>query len=76
MASWWRIYFDIVEDTADVRHPASRAGVLYSVVINGRITELIDIPTILTKAGVVHLSGSTATSTRTIPQNDPVESRR
>jgi len=38
---------DIVEDTADVQYPATRAGVRYSAVINGRVTELIDIPAIL-----------------------------
>jgi two-component system, chemotaxis family, sensor kinase CheA len=38
---------DIVEDRADVRSPASRAAVLYSVVIGGRVTELLDIPAIL-----------------------------
>jgi len=43
---------DIVEGAADVRHPASRAGVLYSVVIDGRVTELIDIPAVLRKSGV------------------------
>jgi len=37
---------DIVEDRADVQSPASRAGVLYSVVINERVTELLDIPAI------------------------------
>ena len=43
---------DIVEDTAEVRHPASRAGVLYSAVIQGQVTELIDIPAILQAGGV------------------------
>ena len=43
---------DIVEDSAAVRHPASRPGVLYSVVIGGRVTELIDIPAILRAADV------------------------
>ena len=37
---------DIVEDRADVQSPATRAGVLYSVVINERVTELLDIPAI------------------------------
>ncbi len=37
---------DIVEDRADVKSPATRAGVLYSVVINERVTELLDIPAI------------------------------
>lgn len=43
---------DIVEDAAEVRYPASRAGVLYSVVIGGRVTELMDIPAILETAGI------------------------
>jgi two-component system chemotaxis sensor kinase CheA len=38
---------DIVEDPADVRSPATRAAVLYSVVIANRVTELLDIPAIL-----------------------------
>jgi two-component system chemotaxis sensor kinase CheA len=38
---------DIVEDRADVRSAATRAAVLYSVVIEERVTELLDIPAIL-----------------------------
>jgi two-component system chemotaxis sensor kinase CheA len=38
---------DIVEDKADVKTAATRASVLYSVVIGDRVTELIDIPAIL-----------------------------
>jgi len=38
---------DIVEDRADVRTAATRAAVLYSVVIGDRVTELLDIPAIL-----------------------------
>jgi two-component system chemotaxis sensor kinase CheA len=38
---------DIVEDRADVRSAATRAAVLYSVVIGDRVTELLDIPAIL-----------------------------
>ncbi len=41
---------DIVEDPADVRSPATRASVLYSVVIGNRVTELLDIPAILRSA--------------------------
>ena len=55
---------DIVEDSAEVRYPASRPGVLYSAVINGRVTELIDIPAILELAGVAqvrHLDHAEAT---------------
>lgn len=43
---------DIVEDAAEMRYPASRAGVLYSAVINGRVTELLDIPGLLRAGGV------------------------
>ncbi len=43
---------DIVEDRADVRSPATRAAVLYSVVIGDRVTELLDIPAILRSADV------------------------
>jgi two-component system, chemotaxis family, sensor kinase CheA len=41
---------DIIEDRADVRSPATRAMVLYSVVIGERVTELLDIPAILRTA--------------------------
>ncbi len=43
---------DIVEDRADVRSAATRASVLYSVVIGDRVTELLDIPAILRSAGI------------------------
>jgi two-component system chemotaxis sensor kinase CheA len=43
---------DIVEDTAEVKYPASRPGVLYSTVIQEKVTELIDIPAILSSAGL------------------------
>jgi two-component system chemotaxis sensor kinase CheA len=38
---------DIVEDSAQVKSAATRAGVLHSVVIGKRVTELLDIPAIL-----------------------------
>jgi len=41
---------DIVEDRADVRSRATRAAVLYTVVIGDRVTELLDIPAILRRA--------------------------
>ncbi len=41
---------DIVEDRADVKSAATRASVLYSVVIGDRVTELLDIPAILRSA--------------------------
>jgi two-component system, chemotaxis family, sensor kinase CheA len=37
---------DIVEDRANVKSPAVREGVLYAVVIDDRVTELLDIPAI------------------------------
>ena len=43
---------DIVEDRADVRSAATRAAVLYSVVIGDRVTEMLDIPAILRGADV------------------------
>ena len=43
---------DIVEARADVRSPATRSAVLYSVVIGGRVTEMLDIPAILRSADV------------------------
>ena len=35
---------DIIEDRAEVKAPATREGILHAVVINERVTELIDIP--------------------------------
>ena len=35
---------DIVEDRAEIRTPAVREGIQYALVINDRVTELIDIP--------------------------------
>jgi len=43
---------DIVEDRADIRSAATRAAVLYSVVIGDRVTEMLDIPAILRSADV------------------------
>ena len=43
---------DIVEDQADVRSASTRAVVLYSVLIGGRVTELLDVPAILRGADV------------------------
>ena len=45
---------DIVEDRADVRSPATRSAVLYSVVIGDRVTEMLDIPGILRSADASH----------------------
>jgi two-component system chemotaxis sensor kinase CheA len=44
---------DIVEDRADVRSAATRASVLYSVVIDDRVTELLDVPAILRGADAI-----------------------
>jgi len=43
---------DIVEDWAEVKAPATRAAVLYSVVLGDRVTELLDIPAILRSAAL------------------------
>jgi two-component system chemotaxis sensor kinase CheA len=43
---------DIVEDAAEMKYPASRPGVLYSTVIDERVTELIDVPAVLSAAGL------------------------
>jgi two-component system, chemotaxis family, sensor kinase CheA len=43
---------DIVEDSAEVRYPPNRKGILCSAVINERVTELIDVPAILKTANV------------------------
>ncbi len=49
---------DIIEDTAQMQSKASRPLVLYSVVIENRVTELLDIPAILhsVEAGAAQLS--------------------
>jgi two-component system chemotaxis sensor kinase CheA len=44
---------DIVEDRADLKSPATRPCVLYSVVIGERVTELLDIPAILRAAAAL-----------------------
>ena len=44
---------DIVEDRADVRSPATRAGVLYAAVIENRVTEMLDLNFILRSATCV-----------------------
>ena len=44
---------DIVEDKADVKSAATRDSVLYSVLIGDRVTELLDIPTILKTAAAI-----------------------
>ena len=41
---------DIVEDRAEVKSPATRAGVLYAAVIENRVTELLDLPAIVRAA--------------------------
>jgi two-component system chemotaxis sensor kinase CheA len=41
---------DIVDDRAQVKSAATRESVLYSVVIGDRVTELLDIPSILRRA--------------------------
>ncbi len=38
---------DIVDETIQVKAPPSRFGVLYTTVIDGRVTELLDMPTLL-----------------------------
>jgi two-component system chemotaxis sensor kinase CheA len=43
---------DIAEDSAQLKYPATQRGVLQSAVIQGKVTELIDIPAVLLAAGV------------------------
>jgi hypothetical protein len=38
---------DIVESTLEPKSPPTRAGVLHSCVISERVTELLDVPTLL-----------------------------
>jgi two-component system, chemotaxis family, sensor kinase CheA len=38
---------DIVESTLEPQSPATRAGVLHCSVIEGRVTELLDVPALL-----------------------------
>ena len=51
---------DIVEDSAEVKSAATRAGVLHSVVISERVTELLDIPAILRVSEVAHTQAAPA----------------
>jgi two-component system, chemotaxis family, sensor kinase CheA len=41
---------DILEDRAEVKSPATRAGVLCAAVISNRVTEILDLPAILHSA--------------------------
>jgi len=45
---------DIVEDRAEVKSPATRPGVLCAVVIENRVTELLDLQAILQAAVGAH----------------------
>jgi two-component system, chemotaxis family, sensor kinase CheA len=49
---------DIVADRAEVKTAATRESVLYSVVIAERVTELLDIPSIVRKADFGAIKGS------------------
>jgi two-component system, chemotaxis family, sensor kinase CheA len=51
---------DIVEDRAEVKSAATRDSVLYSVVIGKRVTELLDVPSILRKADLSASRGDAA----------------
>jgi len=55
---------DIVDSTLETQSPPTRAGVLYSSVIAGRVTEILDVPAILSageireRAAEAHGAGS------------------
>jgi two-component system, chemotaxis family, sensor kinase CheA len=53
---------DIVEDQAGIKSAATRDSVLCSVVIGKRVTELLDIPSILRKADLIANRGDAACS--------------
>jgi len=53
---------DIVEDRADVKAAATRKFVLYSVLIGERVTELLDIPSILNSAATTNASAPSASA--------------
>ena len=42
---------DIVEQDGDVRGPASRRGVEYTTVIQGHVTEMLDVEDLIRTAG-------------------------
>ncbi len=42
---------DIVDECIQAKTPATRAGVLYSTIIQGRVTELLDMPALLQAFG-------------------------
>jgi two-component system, chemotaxis family, sensor kinase CheA len=46
---------DIVEERAEVKSPATRAGVLYAAVIENRVTELLDLPAIVRAAAAIRV---------------------
>ena len=47
---------DVVEDALDVRRPSSRRGVHFSVVIGNRVTELLNLETLLAHTDVSNLN--------------------
>jgi two-component system, chemotaxis family, sensor kinase CheA len=49
---------DIVEESIQAKSPASRFGVLYTAIIQGRVTELLDMPALL-QAFERHRAGKT-----------------
>jgi two-component system chemotaxis sensor kinase CheA len=48
---------DIVEECLDVQRPPTRSGVLGSVVVDGRVTEILDLEAIVEMAGIKTASG-------------------
>ena len=38
---------DIVDESVKIKSPPSRAGIFYTAVIQGRVTELLDMPALL-----------------------------
>jgi len=67
---------DIVEDSAEVKSAATRAGVLHSIVISERVTELLDIPAILRVSEVAHTQAAPAGGGHSRPTPKRLQHRR
>ena len=53
-----RRILDVVEETIAARAPASRPGVLFTAVIQGRVTEFLDIEAIIRSADPAFLEST------------------
>jgi len=51
---------DVIEDTFTLQRPATRAGILGSAVVQGRVTELVDVAGLMAREGISAKDGERA----------------